>query len=40
VKRSILEWIANAKTAPTRARRIEETATLAAKGVRANQWKS
>ena len=40
VKRSILEWIGNAKTAPTRARRIEETATLAAKGVRANQWKS
>ncbi len=37
-KRGILEWIAQAKTAPTRAKRIEETARLAKKNVRANQW--
>jgi len=39
VKRSILEWIGHAKTAPTRAKLIEETARLAAKNVRANQWR-
>jgi len=39
VKRSILEWIGNAKTSPTRLRRIEETARLAAKNIRANQWR-
>lgn len=38
-KRGILEWIANAKTAPTRAKRIDETARLAAKNERANQWR-
>jgi uncharacterized protein YdeI (YjbR/CyaY-like superfamily) len=37
-KRGILEWIVQAKTAPTRAKRIEETAALAAKNQRANQW--
>ena len=40
VKRSILEWIGNAKTAPTRAKRVEETTSLAAKNVRANQWRT
>ena len=38
VKRGILEWILNAKRAPTRAKRIEETARLAANNERANQW--
>lgn len=39
VKRGILEWIANARTPETRARRIEETARLAAENIRANQWR-
>jgi uncharacterized protein YdeI (YjbR/CyaY-like superfamily) len=39
VKRSILEWVAQAKTPPTRLKRITETATLAAKNVRAHQWR-
>lgn len=39
VKRSTLEWIANAKTAETRARRIAETAERAAVNERANQWR-
>lgn len=38
-KRGILEWISNAKTAETRAKRIEETARLAAENIRANQWR-
>lgn len=38
VKRGILEWILNAKRAPTRATRIEETARLAQQNKRANQW--
>jgi uncharacterized protein YdeI (YjbR/CyaY-like superfamily) len=37
-KRGILEWILNARTPETRAKRIEETARLAAKNIRANQW--
>lgn len=37
-KRAILEWILQAKRAETRERRIEETASLAARGERANQW--
>jgi uncharacterized protein YdeI (YjbR/CyaY-like superfamily) len=37
-KRSILEWIASAKTPATRAKRVEETARLAADNIRANQW--
>lgn len=39
VKRGILEWIANAKTASTRAKRIAETAQLAQENRRANQWR-
>jgi uncharacterized protein YdeI (YjbR/CyaY-like superfamily) len=38
VKRGILEWIASAKTAPTRRRRVQETAEKAARNERANQW--
>lgn len=38
-KRGILEWIAQAKTAATREKRVRETATLAARGERANQWR-
>ena len=37
-KRSILEWLGNAKTDVTRAKRVTETARLAAENVRANQW--
>jgi uncharacterized protein YdeI (YjbR/CyaY-like superfamily) len=40
VKRGILEWIANAKRPETRARRVEETVGLAAKNIRANQWRT
>jgi uncharacterized protein YdeI (YjbR/CyaY-like superfamily) len=39
VKRSILEWIAAAKTPATRAKRIAETARLAQDNQRANQWR-
>ncbi|MGG6293215.1 YdeI/OmpD-associated family protein [Leptolyngbya sp. AN02str] len=38
VKRGILEWIATAKKPETRAKRIDETARLAAENQRANQW--
>ena len=38
VRRGILEWIGAAKRSDTRARRIAETARLAADNVRANQW--
>jgi uncharacterized protein YdeI (YjbR/CyaY-like superfamily) len=38
-KRGILEWIANARTPETRAKRIAETARLAADNLRANQWR-
>jgi uncharacterized protein YdeI (YjbR/CyaY-like superfamily) len=38
-KRGILEWIANARTAETRERRVGETARLASKNERANQWR-
>jgi uncharacterized protein YdeI (YjbR/CyaY-like superfamily) len=38
-RRAILEWIVQARTAPTRARRIAETAEKAAAGERANQWR-
>jgi uncharacterized protein YdeI (YjbR/CyaY-like superfamily) len=37
-KRGILEWILQAKRAETRAKRIAETAQLASRNVRANQW--
>lgn len=39
VKRSILEWIANAKKPETRAKRVLETARLASENKRANQWR-
>ena len=39
VKRNSLEWIANAKTPATRAKRVEETARLAEENIRANQWR-
>jgi uncharacterized protein YdeI (YjbR/CyaY-like superfamily) len=39
VKRGILEWIVQAKRAETRAKRIDETAILAARNERANQWR-
>ena len=38
-RRAILEWIVQAKREPTRARRVEDTARLAARGERANQWR-
>jgi uncharacterized protein YdeI (YjbR/CyaY-like superfamily) len=38
-RRGILEWILNAKQPATRAKRLEETARLAAENVRANQWR-
>ena len=37
-RRGILEWIAQAKTEPTRTKRIDETARLAGENRRANQW--
>ena len=39
VRRGILEWVLNAKRAPTREKRIEETAAMAARNERANQWR-
>lgn len=39
VKRGILDWIRTAKRPETRAARINETATMASKNERANQWK-
>jgi uncharacterized protein YdeI (YjbR/CyaY-like superfamily) len=39
VKRGILEWIKQAKKPETRAKRVEETARLAAENIRANQWR-
>jgi uncharacterized protein YdeI (YjbR/CyaY-like superfamily) len=39
VKKGILEWILNAKTAATRDKRIQETVTLAAENIRANQYR-
>lgn len=38
-RRGILEWIAQAKRPETRARRVDETARLAALGERANAWR-
>lgn len=37
-RRGILEWILGARRASTRARRVRETAELAQRGLRANQW--
>lgn len=39
VKRGILEWVAAARRPQTRAKRVEETARLAAENKRANQWR-
>lgn len=39
VKRGILEWIVGTKRPETRAKRIDDTARLAAENVRANQWR-
>lgn len=38
-RRGILEWISVAKRPETRAKRVEETARLAARNERANQWR-
>jgi uncharacterized protein YdeI (YjbR/CyaY-like superfamily) len=38
-RRAILEWIVQARTEPTRAKRIAETAEKAAVGRRANEWR-
>jgi uncharacterized protein YdeI (YjbR/CyaY-like superfamily) len=38
-KRGILEWVQSAKRPETRGKRIAETAELAARGERANQWR-
>lgn len=38
IKRGILEWLLNAKRPETRQKRIEETVTLAAQNIRANQY--
>jgi len=39
VRRGILEWIFNAKRAPTRSKRIAETAEMASRNQRANQYR-
>jgi len=39
VQRGILEWISNAKRDETRQKRIDETITLAAKNINANQYR-
>ncbi len=38
VKRGILEWIVQARTEPTRVKRVTETADKAERGERAHQW--
>lgn len=38
-KRGILEWIKHAKRAETRSKRVRETAELASRNVRANQYR-
>ncbi len=38
VKRGILEWIVQAKRPATRQKRIAETAKMASRNKRANQW--
>lgn len=38
-RRGILEWIVQAKTEATRAKRVAEAALLAEEGRRANQWR-
>ena len=39
VRRSILEWIVQARRPETRARRVAETAERASRNERANQWR-
>lgn len=39
VRRGILEWIVQAKRSATRAKRVAETAEMAAVNERANQWR-
>ncbi len=39
VRKQILEWIYSAKRDETRSKRVEETASLAARGERAHQWR-
>lgn len=39
VRRGILEWLDAARTEVTREKRLEEIASLAARGERANQWR-
>lgn len=39
VQRGILEWISNAKREETRQKRIDETITLAAQNIKANQYR-
>jgi hypothetical protein len=39
LQRSILEWIALAKTQETRTKRIQETAQLAEENIRANHYR-
>lgn len=38
-KKAILEWILNAKKPETRVKRVKETASLAQKNIRANQYR-
>jgi len=38
-RRGILEWVVQAKRPETRAKRVRETAELAGRGERANQWR-
>lgn len=38
-RKAILQWVINAKRPETRAKRIEETVSLAAENKRANEWK-
>lgn len=37
-QKGILEWISHARKPETRAKRVRETATLAARNIRANTW--
>lgn len=39
VKKTIYQWIESAKTVDTKTKRVVETVTLAAKNIRANQWR-
>lgn len=39
VKKQLFHWVESAKTEETRLKRVAETVTLAAKNIRANQWK-